>query len=554
MIAGVGVDLLHLPRLRALIARRGAALLARRILSVPEFAEWNERQLVNEQEKGERYLALRWTAKEAAYKALYPIYKATWKDLQIWKEEGSKPVLAFSPTASLSSEEAPDGRLLQDQLNMHLSISHDADLMIAYVCIVPACDICLAIFMGFYDFGTPSYVYLTALAVSLIEGRYIAIAVTLIELHKFTHSHWDMGKVLLPLWCASLTINLAYCIGGSSSDSTDSTFEIGAIANWGSLANFLIVMSFLLHILLLTDPKPNAHGFHPKHRYHQFRDNHRRRHLTDMALLTLETGRQEGKREVQMTRKTTGLQEMRTITRSGEVLPPFAEPPAIIGATFCGLTGIAAVVGWYMLHEGAVYHNKSENVGRDPATLKHQRNPIFILRYFLLAVALAMFITEWRLPLQHSYLYMLSFLLVDNDSDYCVTFSPETSKKACSNSAATMGCLIVGLLLLAVPAWTYEHVVTEAVSWFDYRKEQHAYNYRRNGGQPLPSAAAGRRGSAPPAYGFDDEDRGEDDDDQYNDGKRAGGAYDDYAGGGDGAGYGGGDSYRGYEDRRGGAR
>ncbi|GAA5902393.1 hypothetical protein JCM5296_003129 [Sporobolomyces johnsonii] len=147
-------------------------------------------------------------------------------------------------------------------------------------CMVPAFDISLAVFMGFYDLGTPSYVYLTALAVSLVEGLYIAIAVTLIELHKFTHSHWDMGKALLPLWCGSLTINLAYFIGGSSSDSTDSTFEIGAII--GGLSQLcgliLIVMSFLLHILLLTDPDPKAHGFHPKHRYHKFR---RHRHPDD---------------------------------------------------------------------------------------------------------------------------------------------------------------------------------------------------------------------------------------------------------------------------------
>ncbi|GAA5858221.1 hypothetical protein JCM1840_001092 [Sporobolomyces johnsonii] len=193
------------------------------------------------------------------------------------------------------------------------------------------------------------------------------------------------------------------------------------------------------------------------------------------------------------------------------MLPSFVEIPAIVGAIFCGLTGIAAVVGWYMLRKGEAYHKK--NVGRDPATLKHQRHPIFMIRYVLFAVALAMFITEG------SYLYMLSFVLADNDSDYCVTFSPATSKKECSNSAATMGCLIVGLLLLAVSAWTYEHVVTEAVAWFDYRKEQHASNYRRNGGQPSSYAGAGgQQGRALPGYG---------DDDQQGGGYQKGDGYDD---------------------------
>ncbi|GAA5902389.1 hypothetical protein JCM5296_003128 [Sporobolomyces johnsonii] len=227
------------------------------------------------------------------------------------------------------------------------------------------------------------------------------------------------------------------------------------------------------------------------------------------------------------------------------MLPSFVEIPAIVGAIFCGLTGIAAVVGWFMLRKGEAYHKKQKNVGRDPATLKHQRHPIFMIRYVLFAVALAMFITEG------SYLYTLSFVLADNDSDYCVTFSPATSKKECSNSAATMGCLIVGLLLLAVSAWTYEHVVTEAVAWFDYRKEQHASNYRRNGGQPSSYAGAGgQQGRAPPAYGDDDQQGGGyqkgggSDADPYN-------ARDDYDISDGGSGYGD-DPYGDYDDKRGG--
>ena len=74
----------------------------------------------------------RWTAKEAAYKALYPVVKPTWKDLVVRKLE-KKPILEFSPSflSNSSLQHSFDGSL--DQLKMHLSVSHDGDLMVAYV-------------------------------------------------------------------------------------------------------------------------------------------------------------------------------------------------------------------------------------------------------------------------------------------------------------------------------------------------------------------------------------------------------------------------------------
>ncbi|GAA5833255.1 hypothetical protein JCM3766R1_005453 [Sporobolomyces carnicolor] len=126
MIAGIGVDLLHLARLRALLTRRGPHQLASRILSQPELLEWDQRREARSRSEIERFLALRWTAKEAAYKALYPRYELTWKDLVVSKRD-KKPRLDFSPTfADKLGENAGDVRL-------HLSVSHDADLMVAYV-------------------------------------------------------------------------------------------------------------------------------------------------------------------------------------------------------------------------------------------------------------------------------------------------------------------------------------------------------------------------------------------------------------------------------------
>lgn len=43
MILGIGVDLVHLPRIAALVSRRGHERLAKRILSPLELKEYNSR-------------------------------------------------------------------------------------------------------------------------------------------------------------------------------------------------------------------------------------------------------------------------------------------------------------------------------------------------------------------------------------------------------------------------------------------------------------------------------------------------------------------------------
>lgn len=77
----------------------------------------------------------RWAAKEAAYKALYPAYRATWKELQLIKE-GPKPTLVFKPKEPTRADEgALIGALApaSPPPSLLLSLSHDADLLIAYV-------------------------------------------------------------------------------------------------------------------------------------------------------------------------------------------------------------------------------------------------------------------------------------------------------------------------------------------------------------------------------------------------------------------------------------
>lgn len=69
----------------------------------------------------------RWTAKEAAYKALYPLMRLSWKDLSVTKgPDGLKPHLIFS-------EESRAHLTLEYPPRLHLSVSHDGDYVISFV-------------------------------------------------------------------------------------------------------------------------------------------------------------------------------------------------------------------------------------------------------------------------------------------------------------------------------------------------------------------------------------------------------------------------------------
>lgn len=83
MILGIGVDIVHLPRIASLITRRGPERLAKRILSQEELKEF---KLIN-QEKQLIYLGSRWCIKEAVYKALYPVHKLEWKQVSVIKQD-----------------------------------------------------------------------------------------------------------------------------------------------------------------------------------------------------------------------------------------------------------------------------------------------------------------------------------------------------------------------------------------------------------------------------------------------------------------------------------
>jgi holo-[acyl-carrier protein] synthase len=133
-IIGVGIDIVHATRIASLVARRTPMKLAIRILSPSERHEWEtlfpatsvpvstaERDMdAIMAKKWFKFLTVRWVIKEAAYKALSPLYKPTWKDLTVSKapEDSGKPSLAFGGYA---------------RVKLHVSVSHDGEYTVANV-------------------------------------------------------------------------------------------------------------------------------------------------------------------------------------------------------------------------------------------------------------------------------------------------------------------------------------------------------------------------------------------------------------------------------------
>lgn len=74
----------------------------------------------------------RWTAKEAAYKALYPHFRLSWKDLELTKVD-KKPFLGFSPAFLARLENVGTEEVEREDVEMHVSVSHDGGMMTAYV-------------------------------------------------------------------------------------------------------------------------------------------------------------------------------------------------------------------------------------------------------------------------------------------------------------------------------------------------------------------------------------------------------------------------------------
>ncbi|KAF7355258.1 4'-phosphopantetheinyl transferase [Mycena sanguinolenta] len=120
-VLGIGVDVVHVPRIAALL-RRYPRRLASRILSLEEASE---SCLLADP----KYIAVRWAVKEAAYKAFYPHHQPTWKELTYHGlKNGRKPTLIYNSPRPEDSK----------NLDIHVSVSHDGEYVFASVLVQTA--------------------------------------------------------------------------------------------------------------------------------------------------------------------------------------------------------------------------------------------------------------------------------------------------------------------------------------------------------------------------------------------------------------------------------
>ncbi|EPS43225.1 hypothetical protein H072_2767 [Dactylellina haptotyla CBS 200.50] len=149
MSHNIGVDILHLPRLISLLSRRSVSGFTRRILTPLELAEFGKLSASNAtstsgppmsssallSDPRTRFLATRWAAKEAAYKASTDIISTTreqwmgWKNFEISRGPRGEPVLAIKNGQGVKIG------------NGSISISHDGDYVIAMAMVPRSFDL-----------------------------------------------------------------------------------------------------------------------------------------------------------------------------------------------------------------------------------------------------------------------------------------------------------------------------------------------------------------------------------------------------------------------------
>src|SRR5665647_2978557 len=127
MIYGIGTDLCDVRRIRASLARHGERF-AEKILSVAEFVTWQERSAHNP-ERGVRYLASRFSAKEAFSKAigLGMTSPMTWRRCEVVKLTSGRPTIVLH--GALRDWFETRG------LSAHLSLTDETDYAVAF-CVV----------------------------------------------------------------------------------------------------------------------------------------------------------------------------------------------------------------------------------------------------------------------------------------------------------------------------------------------------------------------------------------------------------------------------------
>lgn len=125
MIYGIGTDICDVRRIRDSLERHGDRF-ARRILSEAEFATWKART-ARWPERGLRYLATRFSAKEAFSKAigLGMRMPMTWRLCEIGKLPSGKPVIVLHGVLKDWCEER--------RLTAHVTVTDETDYAASFV-------------------------------------------------------------------------------------------------------------------------------------------------------------------------------------------------------------------------------------------------------------------------------------------------------------------------------------------------------------------------------------------------------------------------------------
>jgi holo-[acyl-carrier protein] synthase len=131
MIYGIGTDICDVRRIRATLAQHGERFAAR-VLAPAEFATW-QRRSARWPERGVRYLATRFSAKEAFSKAigLGMRMPMSWKLCEIANEASGKPTVVLHGVL--------DEWCAQKGLVAQISLSDETDYAVSF-CIVERRD------------------------------------------------------------------------------------------------------------------------------------------------------------------------------------------------------------------------------------------------------------------------------------------------------------------------------------------------------------------------------------------------------------------------------
>jgi len=127
MIYGIGTDICDVRRIRASLGRHGERF-ARKILSEAEFATWQARS-ARWPERGVRYLATRFSAKEAFSKAigLGLTMPMTWRLCEVGNLPSGQPTLVLHGVLKDWFEAR--------QLSAHVTLSDETDYAVSF-CVV----------------------------------------------------------------------------------------------------------------------------------------------------------------------------------------------------------------------------------------------------------------------------------------------------------------------------------------------------------------------------------------------------------------------------------